>query len=604
MVSILQDYTRLDELGHGAFATVYKVKHNKLGYVRAVRVLDKTISQGENDPVWIKFLAECKTLLRLGNGNNPHIVHVYQPLLREGKAFVEMDYVDGMNLHQYLDSNNGYIEVDDVLQLARAMGNALSYCHHDIFRACMSRDEDDLQDDPDDGRRVLLDDATVARLVKKYRVIHNDLHSGNIMRREDGSFVLLDFGLSIQDGDVLRSSRRRGGAPEYKAPEKWDNEASLTTQSDVFSLGVILYEMLTGHTPFKYNTREPNSAKAEYELSIAIKTAPVPSIIEARRHTYEATHPGKVYHRDYPQWIEDLILKCLEKNPKDRFACGHDLNAFIQQVPTSKDDAATASLRLQLEQLKKENQNLREENIRLKQEPDKRKDVNYNFIDLDINNYREASEQGDPYAQFMRAICYYHGYGGVKKSRTKAENWFKSSSAHGNIYATFHLCQYYISCFSEEKRTKAKNLFCQVKSSLEDKANTGIAYAQYCLGMCHYKGWGTDQDYIEAISWFRKAVKQGHAEAQYMLGKCYKKGSGVEKNKVEAVKWFCKAADQGEINAQIMVGDCFFYGMCVKRNAHEAQSWYRKAAEQGCKKRRFKRFLLWLLLKKREPEQG
>ena len=86
----------------------------------------------------------------------------------------------------------------------------------------MDKDEDNLQDDPEDGRKVLLDNKTKQRLINKYRVIHNDIHSGNIIRREDGSYVLLDFGLAIEGDSVVRSSRRKNGAPEFKAFEAAD----------------------------------------------------------------------------------------------------------------------------------------------------------------------------------------------------------------------------------------------------------------------------------------------------------------------------------------------------------------------------------------------
>lgn len=330
-MAFLVDYTLLDEIGHGAFASVYKVRHNTLGYVRAIRVLNQVIARGEDDPLWHKFVNECRILLRLGNGNNPHIVHIYQPLLRESQALVEMDYIDGKDLHHYLDDHNRFVEAEEVERLAREMAEALAFCHHDIFRSSMDRDVDNLIDDPEDGSRVLIDRETEARLVKKYQVIHNDLHSGNIMRRNDGGgFVLLDFGLSIQDGDVLHSSKRRGGAPEYKAPEKWDNEGTITCQSDIYSLGVILYEALTGQVPFAYDTRNPNSAEAEYLLMNAIKKNPVPDILRARKKRFEATHPGEQYVKDYPEWLEVLILKCLAKDPADRFDDGLQLKKFIK----------------------------------------------------------------------------------------------------------------------------------------------------------------------------------------------------------------------------------------------------------------------------------
>ncbi|MCQ2288311.1 MAG: protein kinase [Muribaculaceae bacterium] len=337
MAAFLTDYTRLDEIGRGAFARVYKVRHNQLGYIRAIRVLNDTIAMGEDDPVWHKFLNECRLLLRLGNGNNPHIVHIYQPLLRDCKALVEMDYIDGKDLKDYLDSCNRFVEADEVLRMAREIGGALAYCHHDIYRSCMDRDEDHLQDDPDDGSQVLIDAYKEAELVRKYQVIHNDLHSGNIMRRTDGMYVLLDFGLSIQDGDVLHSSKRRGGAPEYKAPEKWDDDGIITTQTDVFSFGVILYEMLTGHVPFQFQ-KGVAEVEAEYNLMKAIKNEPVPPVMEMRRRTFEATHPGENYVMDYPKWMETFIMRCLEKDPTQRFADGREMFDTFEELAASEVD--------------------------------------------------------------------------------------------------------------------------------------------------------------------------------------------------------------------------------------------------------------------------
>ena len=206
-MAFLEEYTLLDELGQGGYATVYKVRHNNLGYIRAIRVLNAIIAHGETDKTYQKFLEECKLLLRLGNGNHPNIVHIYQPLLKAQRAIVEMDFVDGKDLYHYLEEKHSFVEIKDVLRLLNDIGSALSYCHEDIYKFCMDKDEDNLQDDPEDGRKVLLDNKTKQRLINKYRVIHNDIHSGNIIRREDGSYVLLDFGLAIEGDSVVRSGK-------------------------------------------------------------------------------------------------------------------------------------------------------------------------------------------------------------------------------------------------------------------------------------------------------------------------------------------------------------------------------------------------------------
>ena len=326
----LQEYTMLDELGRGGFATVYKVRHNELGYIRAVRVLNETVVDADS-PTYQKFLRECKVLLRLGNGNHPNIVHIYQPRLLDNKALVEMDYVDGLDIQHYLKQNQNFVPADEVIRMALQMSSALAYCHEDIYHFCMDREADKLKDDPNDGSRVLMDDQTRKRLIEKYKVIHNDIHSGNIMRRDDGNFVLLDFGLAINGDEVVRSSRRKNGAPEYKAPEKWDDESVLTEQSDIYSFGILLYQYLAGRVPFPFNTRNSNKTEAEYLLSKAHQNATPPSLEVLRKDFFEQKNIGQEYKKDYPQWLEDVIFKCLNKDPKDRFRNGKELYDCVKK---------------------------------------------------------------------------------------------------------------------------------------------------------------------------------------------------------------------------------------------------------------------------------
>ena len=360
-MAFLQEYTMLDELGRGGFASVYKVRHNDLGYVRAIRVLkDIIVAKHGEDPkkskTYQKFLNECRVLLRLGNGNHPNIVHIYKPDLLESKALVEMDYVDGQDLLHYLKQNDNFVPTDEVIRMARQISSALAYCHEDIYRYCMDRELDHLQDDPNDGSRVLLDDATKQRLIDKYKVIHNDLHSGNIMRRENGDFVLLDFGLAINgDEVVLSSSRHANGAPEFKSPEKWDDDSILTEQSDIYSFGIVLYQYLAGRVPFPYNASTSGGFRAEAELCMAHQEATPPSIEELRREMYERKYEGQTYERDFPVWLEEAILKCLNKAPEDRFRNGKELYEFIitHSSPSNESGIPSASVTTDAEQEKR-----------------------------------------------------------------------------------------------------------------------------------------------------------------------------------------------------------------------------------------------------------
>ena len=389
-MAFLQEYTMLDELGKGGFATVYKVRHNELGYIRAVRVLNETIVDSSSK-TYQKFLRECKLLLRLGNGNHPNIVHIYQPRLLDNKALVEMDFVDGNDISHYLKHEQRFVPFEEVIRMATQMSSALAYCHEGIYKSCMDRDLDNLQDDPNDGSKVLMDAQTRKRLINKYKVIHNDIHSGNIMRKEDGNYVLLDFGLAINGDEVVRSSRHANGAPEFKSPEKWDDESILSEQSDIYSFGVVLYEMLAGWVPFPMNTKLPNY-KAENQVAESHKNMPVPPLFPLRKKAYEAKNPGSDYVQDYPDWMEALIMKCLSKKLADRFANGSELQKAIlngiaqtqnQQLDTLKHSITVAENEKKLMQQRSQQQ---DEDLKLAQKKIQQQD-------LDLKNAQNTIQQ-------------------------------------------------------------------------------------------------------------------------------------------------------------------------------------------------------------------
>ena len=118
-------------------------------------------------------------------------------------------------------------------------------------------------------------------------------------------------------------------------------------------------------------------------------------------------------------------------------------------------------------------------------------------------------------------------------------------------------------------------------TELVKNAKNGNREAQLNLGNCYYEGYGVEQNYSEAVRWYRKAAEQGEASAQLNLGACYFQGNGVEQNDAEAVRWYRKAAEQGKAIAQFNLGLCYYNGFGIEQNYSEAVRWYRKAAEQG-----------------------
>ena len=147
------EYLLLKELGEGGYATVYKAKSLKYGYIRAIRVLNAHVEK-ESDKIFQNFLHECRVLLRLGNGCHTNIVRVYQPRHVAGRAFVEMDWVDGVDLRKLIEQYDGKVPIDETLRMLREIGSALAYCHHDIYKVCYDRESDSLED-ADDGSALI-----------------------------------------------------------------------------------------------------------------------------------------------------------------------------------------------------------------------------------------------------------------------------------------------------------------------------------------------------------------------------------------------------------------------------------------------------------------
>lgn len=271
----------------GSFAKIFRVLHNESNSIRAFKVLMQPILD-EEDTNYKSFIREFEALKHLGDGGNPNIIRVYQlHRINDSIAAVEMEFVKGENLRDYLNANNNFIPYEEVLRMIVQISGALAYCH---------------------GKGIK----------------HNDIHSANIMRRENGDFVLLDFGLAIKKNESgLTITRKKEGAPEYKAPEKWYGNEDPTTQSDIYSFGVVMYEYLAGVVPFSKNKY------SDVELKEKHRKGQPDSISKCRQEYYKSKNTESSYVKDYPQWLEDVIFRCLEKNPNDRFKDGTELHKYI-----------------------------------------------------------------------------------------------------------------------------------------------------------------------------------------------------------------------------------------------------------------------------------
>ena len=179
--------------------------------------------------------------------------------------------------------------------------------------------------------------------------------------------------------------------------------------------------------------------------------------------------------------------------------------------------------------------------------------------------WQKAADAGNSAAQKNLAICYFNGYG-VEKDVEKAIYWWQKAADAGNSAAQKNLAFCYLKGDGVEKNVE-KAVYWWQKA-----ADAGNSAAQFNLAICYLKGDGVEKDVEKAVYWWQKAADAGDSTAQYRLAFCYLKGEGIEKDVEKAVYWWQKAADTGDSDAEYMLELCckmFNIKDSVNINPHE-----------------------------------
>ena len=250
-------YKILEKLGEGGMGVVYKAEDMKLDRFLALKFLPRGIEADETEQA--RFLQEAKAASAL---NHPNVCIIYDIQEEDDQQFIVMEYVDGVTLRKKIVGaiRESPIKLKDVIEWAIQIGDALKEAH-------------------------------------SKGIIHRDIKTDNIMINEKGQVKVMDFGLAKLKGSLkLTKTSSTVGTLAYMAPEQLKGEAT-DARMDIFSFGVVFYEMLTGYLPFK----------GEYESALMysiLNTEPVP----LTEHRPELS-----------SGFSFLLDKVLEKDPDERY---------------------------------------------------------------------------------------------------------------------------------------------------------------------------------------------------------------------------------------------------------------------------------------------
>jgi tRNA A-37 threonylcarbamoyl transferase component Bud32 len=266
-------YEILGELGRGGMGVVYKARHVKLGRLVALKMILSGAHAGEGDLA--RFRMEAEAIARL---QHPNIVQIYEIGEQDGRPFLALEFCGGGSLEKKL--GGGPLPPKEAARLAETLAQAMHAAH-------------------------------------EAGVVHRDLKPANVLLTKDGTLKITDFGLAKKlDEAGQTASGAIMGTPSYMAPEQAGGKsAQIGPHTDVYALGTILYERLTGRPPFRAATQLDTILQV-------VSDEPVP--------------PGQLQPKT-PRDLETICLKCLQKEPRKRYASAaalaDDLRRFQNGEP-------------------------------------------------------------------------------------------------------------------------------------------------------------------------------------------------------------------------------------------------------------------------------
>lgn len=521
------------EIGRGGMGIVYLARDlSSADGQELVAIKLLATSAAQNESIRNRFLAEARAASALCHRS---IVKLRDfAFTAEGLPFMVMDYIQGECLSNLLEA--GKIDSLKALQIAIDLCDAFDHAHN-------------------------------------RRIIHRDIKPSNIMIcgdiDQDFNTIVVDFGIAkifSEPGEVSLRLTETGevfGSPLYMSPEQCMGQ-KVDKRSDIYSLGCVLYECLTGSSPFQ----------GDNFLNVIFKH------INDSPQPFVATAPYKT--------CQTVVFRALSKKPADRFSsmtefrqslqcCFNNLSQptipgvqanyvnqsgltdntqdrhFLHTLGLAREGFAPAQLDLAC---------IYEDGVAVA------KDLEEAF-----KWCLEAATQGLTEAEIQLGDYFKLGIG-TAVDTARSAYWYKKAALAGHTGAMSQLGFYYGDGGPEPNAELSIEWF--KKAALADNE-----IAQYTLGLNYTLGLDVPKDDSEAAKWFERAAQQGHGDSQYQLGQCYEYGNGVEQDHALAFKWYKLAAEQGVATAQCSLACMYEFGRGTKIDTDLAVKWMTEASSNG-----------------------
>ena len=439
-------YEVLREIGSGGMGRVFQARDRETGEVLALKVLRPEVAAEPS--MAERFKNELRLARRITHKN---VCRIYDFNRVDALAYISMEYVDGETLRAQLD-RGGAMSASRVVSLARQICTGLAEAH-------------------------------------AQGVIHRDLKPENIMIAASGAVKLMDFGIARSLHAGATTTQTLIGTPAYMSPEQVQGHR-VDARSDIYALGLILYECLTGRRAF---------------------SAPTPVAVALKQIQDRPIAPHSI-RADIPRALETAVLRCIEKDPARRFSS-------VERVATALIGA--------------------HESGAIPSAPSRRWPWVLAALALAVIAVVWRQQPHPPTAPLP--------------PQARPTPVVTPPSAPAPAVATTDAVAQVPVAARNERPIPAANEHEQPRAAFEklrEAAQAGDATAQFRLAQTLFKGSGTLRDETQARTWLQRAAEQGHTESQFALGMMFERGRGGTRDLRAARSWYERAAATGHDGAK------------------------------------------------------